>query len=285
MAPTTYIKLDRGIIHWAWYTDADTFRVFIHLLIKANIEDYPFCNVIIRRGSLATSNASLAEELRMSVGRVRKAMGHLKTTGEIKTKIYNKFQVVTVVKYDFYQNFRYGFGHQTSAKKDISINRQPAGNRQATDRQPTTIKEINKLRNQEINKLSVCEIKKEASFSDTDNTEKEVSQKKDNAPARKWGKFNNVSLTDEEYNLLKGESENYIYYIDKLSSHMKSTGRRYKCHYATLCSWIMDDIKRGYKIPVQLVNGEVKSKASYDIELAMKKAKTQVPEFKKRERR
>ena len=47
----------------------------------------------------------------------------------------------------------------------------------------------------------------------------------------------------------------------------------------------MDDIRKGYKIPVQLVNGEVKSKASYDIELAMKKAKTQVPEFKKRERR
>ncbi|MBQ2758230.1 MAG: hypothetical protein IKJ88_09020 [Clostridia bacterium] len=282
MAPTTYIKLDRGIIHWAWYTDADTFRVFIHLLIKANIEDFPFCNVIIRRGSLATSNGSVAEELRISVGRVRKAMGHLKETGEIKTKIYNKFQVVTIVNYDFYQNFRYGFGHQTTAKKDISTNTQPTGNQQATDSQPTTIKEINKLRNQEINKLSVCDIKKEASFS---YTEKEDSQKKDNAPARKRGKFNNVILTDGEYALLKDESENYEYYINKLSSHMQSTGRRYVSHYATLCSWIMDDIRKGYKIPVQIVNGEVKSKASYDIELAMKKAKTQVPEFKKRERR
>ena len=293
MAPTTYIKLDRGITHWAWYTDADTFRVFIHLLIKANIEDFPFCNVIIKRGSIATSNGSIADELRISVGRVRKAMGHLKETGEIKTKRYNKFQVVTIVNYDFYQNFRYGFGHQTTkkdiskrtqqtVKKDISINTQPSINQQSTDNQPTTIKEINKLRNQEINKLSVCDIKKESSFSDT---EKEDSQKKENAPTRKWGKFNNVCLTDEEYKMLKGESENYEYYINKLSSHMKSTGRRYDSHYATLCSWIMDDIRKGYKIPVQLVNGEVKSKASYDIELAMKKAKTQVPEFKKRERR
>ena len=284
MAPTTYIKLDRSITRWAWYTDADTFRVFIHLLIKANIEDFPFCNVIIKRGSLATSNGSVADELRISVGRVRKAMGHLKETGEIKTKRYNKFQIVTIVNYDFYQNFRYGFGHQTTAKKETSKSTQPTLNQQSTDNQPTTIKEIEKLRNQEINKLSVCDIKKEASFSDT---EKEDSQKKENAPTRMWGRFDNVCLTDEEYKLLKDESENYEYYINKLSSHMKSTGRRYLNHYATLCSWIMDDIRKGYKIPVQLVNGEIKTKtkASYDIELAMQKAKTQVPEFKKRERR
>lgn len=281
MAPTTYIKLDRGIIHWVWYTDPDTFRVFIHLLISANITDHLFSDITIKRGSLATSHASLADALGLTISKVRKAIRNLKETGEIETTRYANFQVIKIVKYDSYQSYSYNFPPDNRAKRQ-TFDRPLTDLQQTFDRPSTTIKEREKEIKKERNKESVCDIKKESSFSDT---EKEDSQKKDNPHARKWGRFNNVILTDEEYTSLKGESENYEYYINKLSSHMKSTGRRYESHYATLCSWIMDDIRKGYKIPVQIVNGETKSKASYDIELAMKKAKTQVPEFKKRERR
>lgn len=286
MAPTTFIKLDRSILYWSWYTDADTFRLFIHLLLNANVSANLFNDVTIKRGSLAISYASLSDKLGISIHRVRNAIDRLKKTGEITVRRYSNFQVITVVNYDKYQSHHYQL---QSADKEAR--RQASGSPRADLGQTSgtpraTIKELNNSIIKEFNNsISVCEIKKEASFSDTDNTKKEDSQKKDNTPTRKRGKFNNVILTDEEYNMLKGESENYGYYIDKLSSHMQSTGRRYSCHYATLCSWIMDDVRRGYKIPVQLVNGEVKSKASYDIELAMKKAKTQVPEYKKRERR
>lgn len=283
MAPTTYIKLDRSILYWSWYTNADTFRLFIHFLLNANVSDNLFDDVTIKRGSLALSYASLADKLGISIHRVRNAIDRLKKTGEITIKRYRNFQVITIVNYDKYQSHRY---QQHSSGKEAE--RQTSGTPQAdlghTSGTPrATIKEFNNSIIKEFNNsISVCDIKKESSFS---YTEKEDSQKKDNAPARKMGKFNNVILTDGEYALLKDESENYEYYINKLSSHMQSTGRRYVSHYATLCSWIMDDIRKGYKIPVQIVNGEVKSKASYDIELAMKKAKTQVPEFKKRERR
>ena len=50
MAKTTYIKLDRNILNWRWYKDANTFRLFIHLLLKANIRDHDFEHVTIRRG-------------------------------------------------------------------------------------------------------------------------------------------------------------------------------------------------------------------------------------------
>lgn len=283
MARTTFIKLDRSILYWSWYTDADTFRLFIHFLLNANVSDNLFDDITIKRGSLALSYASLADKLGISIHRVRNAMDRLKKTGEIKVRRYRNFQVVTIVNYDKYQSYHY---EQFSSEKEVG--RQTSGTPGAdfghTSGTPrATIKEFNNSIIKEFNNsISVCDIKKESSFSDT---EKEDSQKKDNTPTRKWGKFNNVILTDEEYTLLKNESENYEYYINKLSTHMQSTGRRYVSHYATLCSWIMDDVRKGYKIPVQLVNGEKKSKASYDIELAMRKAKTQVPEFKKRERR
>ena len=286
MAPTTFIKLDRSILHWSWYTDADTFRLFIHFLLNANVSDNLFDDVTIKRGSLAMSYASLADKLGISIHRVRNAIDRLKKTGEITVRRYRNFQVITIVNYDKYQNHHYQ--PQSFVK---AANRQASGTPradfgQASGTPRATIKEFNNSIIKEFNNsISVCDIKKEASFSDTDNTKKEAFQKEDNAHARMLGKFNNVCLADEEYSLLKEESENYEYYINKLSSHMKSTGRRYESHYATLCSWIMDDIRKGYKIPVQLVNGEKKSKASYDIELAMRKAKTQVPEFKKRERR
>ncbi len=286
MAPTTFIKLDRSILYWSWYTDADTFRLFVHLLLNANVSDNLFNDVTIKRGSIATSYASLSDKLGISIHRVRNAMDRLKKTGEITVRRYSNFQVITVVNYDKYQSHHYQPPSVVKVARRQTSGSPWADFGQTSGSPRATIKEINNSISKELNNsISVCEIKKEASFSDTDNTKKEAFQKKDNAPARKWGNFNNVSLTDEEYASLKKESENYEYYIDKLSSHMKSTGRRYNCHYATLCSWIMDDVRKGYKIPVQLVNGEVKSKASYDIELAMKKAKTQVPEFKKRERR
>ena len=31
-----YIKLHRSIMDWRWYDDPNTFRMFVHLLLKAN---------------------------------------------------------------------------------------------------------------------------------------------------------------------------------------------------------------------------------------------------------
>ena len=31
-----WIKIHRQILEWEWYSDTNTFRVFLHLLLKAN---------------------------------------------------------------------------------------------------------------------------------------------------------------------------------------------------------------------------------------------------------
>ena len=122
---STFIKVDRNIMHWRWYQDANTTRVFLHLLLKANIEPHDFEKTTIPRGSLATSSYSLSRDLHISRQSVRTAISHLILTGEITTKKYPRYQVISIVNYDKYQKLT------TKSTSD-----QPASNHQLTTNQP-----------------------------------------------------------------------------------------------------------------------------------------------------
>ena len=100
----TFIKLDRNIQVWRWYTNANTFRVFIHLLLNANIKANDFENAKIKRGELATSYDKIANTLKLSNQQVRTAISHLKSTGEITVTRYSKFIVISIVNYAQYQD-------------------------------------------------------------------------------------------------------------------------------------------------------------------------------------
>ena len=56
-----------------------------------------------------------------------------------------------------------------------------------------------------------------------------------------YGEFKNVKLTEEEYKKL--EEKKLLPYIEKLSAYMKSKGKRYKSHYATILNWSRKDTK------------------------------------------
>ena len=60
----------------------------------------------------------------------------------------------------------------------------------------------------------------------------------------KFGEFENVLLSADELQKLKSklgaETESYI---ERLSSYIASSGKRYKSHYATILSWTQKDAK------------------------------------------
>ena len=60
----------------------------------------------------------------------------------------------------------------------------------------------------------------------------------------KFGEFENVLLSNEEFEKLKSklgaETESYI---ERLSSYIASSSKRYKSHYATILSWTQKDAK------------------------------------------
>lgn len=101
---STFIKIDRNIQEWRWYTNANTFRVFVHLLLNANIKANDFENAKIKRGELATSYDKIANTLKLSNQQVRTAISHLKLTGEITVTRYSKFIVISIVNYAQYQD-------------------------------------------------------------------------------------------------------------------------------------------------------------------------------------
>lgn len=72
----------------------------------------------------------------------------------------------------------------------------------------------------------------------TKNINKNINRNKKEIIKEKFGEFENVFLSADELQKLKSklgvETESYI---ERLSSYIASSGKRYKSHYATILSW------------------------------------------------
>lgn len=115
---TTFIKLDRNIINWRWYGNPKILSVFIWLIIKANIKTGHFQRDIIERGSIATSNAHIAEGCNLTIDNVRTALANLEHTGEITRISRNHYQIITIVNYEAYQTDIRKTEHQIPSNTD-----------------------------------------------------------------------------------------------------------------------------------------------------------------------
>lgn len=100
---TTWIKIDRNILNWRWFTDRNTLQVFLWLLLNANIKPNGFMGTTVKRGEVATSYKTIASQSKMTENQARTAIQHLKTTGEITITRHSKFVVISIVNYDLYQ--------------------------------------------------------------------------------------------------------------------------------------------------------------------------------------
>ena len=127
-----YIRLHRQILKWEWWSNPNTFRLFIYLLLKANYNDQKFEGQVIRRGQLVTSIPRLSQDTALTPRQVRVALDHLKLTGEV-TDCHNfKYRIITISKYDEYQ---------TNDRPNGSL---MTDKRQTDDRLMTASKEIKK---------------------------------------------------------------------------------------------------------------------------------------------
>ena len=99
-----YIKLYRQVMKWEWYDDANTFRLFIHLLLKANYEDAQWRGLTIKRGQLFTSIGHLSHELKISNKAIRIALDKLIKTKEVASEGASNGTMITICKYDIYQS-------------------------------------------------------------------------------------------------------------------------------------------------------------------------------------
>jgi predicted phage replisome organizer len=82
------------------------------------------------------------------------------------------------------------------------------------------------------------------------------------AVRHKYGEYNNVLLTDEDFDKLKAEFPDWVARIERLSSYMASTGKSYKNHLATIRNWARKDSEqpkqeqRGGNVFLEMLNEE-----------------------------
>lgn len=124
--------------------------------------------------------------------------------------VIKHWRMHNTIRQDRYHPTDYQEEYQKLQLKDNnSYTWQPNGNQMATENR------IDKIRLDKINK------------------EKYIK--------RKYGSFENVELTDEEYQKLKDQFQDYESKIEALSSYIASKGVRYKSHYATILNWSRKD--------------------------------------------
>lgn len=116
-----WIKIHRQILDWEWYSDNNSFRVFMHLILKANHKEKRYKGIELKSGSVITSRDILAFETGLSVQQIRTALDKLKSTNEITIETSSKGTIIQVVKYEKYQ--------LTTSE---STNEQPTSNQQIT---------------------------------------------------------------------------------------------------------------------------------------------------------
>ena len=78
--------------------------------------------------------------------------------------------------------------------------------------------------------------------------ESKVKKSKVKEEKKKYGDYGNVLLTDNEYNALRMNVDDYQNKIKDLDYYIGSTGREYKSHYMTILSWSRRDKIKNKKL-------------------------------------
>jgi hypothetical protein len=146
-----WIKLHRSLKDWEWYDDHNATRLLIHLLVSVNYEDRIWKGQEVKSGTLITSWENLAMETGLSVKQIRTAMAKLEKSKEVSRYTTNKWQAVTLIKWDKLQCLD---------SKEGQTKGQAKGKRRATTKEIKEIKEENIYRYFHHLSISVDEFNK-----------------------------------------------------------------------------------------------------------------------------
>jgi hypothetical protein len=225
-----WICLHRRMLEWEWYSDTNVVRVFIHCLLKANWRDKRWRGMKIGRGSFFTSSSKIAEELHLTRMATRTALDKLKSTQEITTQSTNKGLLVTVLKYDSYNNM-------APAQQPPE---QPAGNHQATNEQPQLNKK-NKGNQENMGRAPTPEESIEDEIEGIQPFQKDPNRVPIGATAHeRWETIANHA--DTEYaELMATRREDVIRSLQKFALHFEEQDWPTKNWRLRLKAWIIKD--------------------------------------------
>lgn len=134
-----FVKLNRNILNWEWYSSIYMTRLFSHLILTVNYEEKSWCGERIKRGERVVTLQGLSEETGISKGEVSKLLKKLEKTEEIKRRATGRYTIITLINYDSFV--------------DTETEGKPSGNNTETE-EKRTVTQWNKYKN--INKENNC---------------------------------------------------------------------------------------------------------------------------------
>lgn len=199
-----WIAIDRKLLDSAIWNTGEAFtkgQAWVDLLLSANYEDTEqfigYEVIKIPRGTYMTTIRDLSKRWDWSTSKVLNFLHFLEKQKMLTLKANTKKTLISIVNYENYQS-------EKNTKKTQS-ERKP--NASQTQKENLLYKETR----EQINKGTIAK--------------------------QKYGEFQNVLLTDEEYGKLQQTIPNADNLIERLSAYIESTGKKYKSHYATLLNW------------------------------------------------
>lgn len=129
-----WITLHRKFIEWEWFDNPEMVQLFLFLLLEANHADKDWRGIVIKRGQLVTSLASINSKTNLSIRTIRTCLKRLKSTSEVTIKTTNRYSIITICKYDDYQDLE----NKSDKLNDKQSDKQTTSKRQTKDKQTTT---------------------------------------------------------------------------------------------------------------------------------------------------
>ena len=120
-----WIKIHRKFLEWEWFNKSEAVHLFMYMLLKANHKDGKWQGIEVKRGQFISSLGNISNATGISVQTIRTILKKLEKTNEIELKSTSQFTIVTISKYDCYQE-------QTDETNKPLTNNQQAINKQLT---------------------------------------------------------------------------------------------------------------------------------------------------------
>ena len=216
-----WISLYRSVRHnWIYTSEPfDRFHAFVDLIFRAQYEDTKILIqgqlIELKKGQLLVGIGTLAEAWEWSPNKVKRFLNLLENDGIISKNGLPYGTVITVENYSKYQSVK------NADEPPLEPTGEPShGLSLEPPLEPTGEPHINNINN--INNIT-------------------------NKQYIRVGVFNNVHLTEDEIQSLQDNMTGWREWIEDLSAYMKSSGKIYDDHYATLWKWYRDDPKRHEK--------------------------------------
>jgi DNA-binding transcriptional MerR regulator len=134
-----WIKMHRKFLEWEWFNKSEAVHLFLYMLLKANHKSGKWQGIDIERGQFISSLGNISNATGISLQTIRTILKKLEKTNEIEIKSTSQYTLVTICKYECYQD------------ENEPTNKPITSNQQTTNKQLTT----NKNEKNEKNERSI----------------------------------------------------------------------------------------------------------------------------------